>query len=161
MDSNTFELIGAPITGITYIDGSFAITAGEEFALPPTFSNEGSTWFMNVEADRSNSAPVAQSFNAITGGPGHQFADSFVDKSPEELNFYFGTVVTFSIGGASIPVTLYFGQGHRFASNNWWIGGEAVQSGDARGPVLVVSNGTIQAVFGIQAQTSAMTLVPV
>ncbi len=159
MDTNDFELINAQITGITYIENSFVITQGEEFALPPTFGRQGSTWTMTVLADRKGSPQVAQAFDSKAGGPQHEFADSFVDQSPEELNFFFGAVVTFEVAGSSIPLTLYFGQGHRGLRNNWWIGGSAVQSADKES-VLVVGGGPNPIVYRIDAGISTMTLVP-
>ncbi len=161
MDTNNFDLTNPQISSITYIDGSFVITSGEAFQLPPTFQRQGSsaTWEFTVKADRKNSSPVADSFINASGGAGHQYADTFIDEIPEELNFYFGTVVTFLIDGQSIPVTLYFGQGHRGTRNNWWIGGQGVQNNGNPEPLLQVTNGTVGATYRIDADISSMTLI--
>lgn len=158
MDTNNFELTCSQITAISY-NGSFQITPGEDYELPPTFRQNGSTWTMTLQADRSNSSPVANSYNSVTGGLGHQYAETFIDQSPEALNFYFGTVVTFQVGGAAVQVTLYFGQGHSGFNNNWWIGGTTVYNNGGQ-PVLVVNGPSGSVTFNIQADVSSMTLTP-
>ncbi|ALR76627.1 hypothetical protein AO703_10040 [[Enterobacter] lignolyticus] len=45
------------------------------------------------------------------------------DNAPEQLNFYFGLAVNFTIYGKVFLANLYLGQGHTGSSNNWWIGG--------------------------------------
>jgi hypothetical protein len=159
MDTNNFELTCSQITAISF-NGSFMITPGEDYQLPPTFRQNGSTWTMTLQADRKNSPPVASSYNSVTGGPGHQYAETFIDQSPEALNFYFGTVVTFQVGGAAVPLTLYFGQGHSGFNNNWWIGGTTVFNNGGSQPVLVVSGANGSVTFNIQADVSSMTLTP-
>jgi hypothetical protein len=160
MDSNDFKLTSSQITSISYIPGSFVITEGESGSPPPTFTKSGSTWTINIGADRSNSTPVAQSFNTATGGATHEYTNASGDKSPSQLNFYFGVNITFDVGGTSATVPVYLGQGHYATSNNWWIGGNTVFN--AGTPVLhVVSGSVILETLKITGDGSyTMTLTP-
>ncbi|MDP2315824.1 MAG: hypothetical protein Q8P41_23205 [Pseudomonadota bacterium] len=161
MDSNDFNLTSAQITSMSYIEGSFVITEGQSGSPPPKFTKNGSTWTINIQANRSNSAPVAQSYNTKTGGATHEYTNASGDKRPTELNFYFGVNVTFLVSGASVVVPVYLGQGHYGTSNNWWFGGNTViNTGD---PLLhVVSGGTILETLRITGSGSySMTLTQV
>lgn len=156
--SNDFNLTCSQITAMSYIEGSFDITEGESSSPPPTFEQNANTWNVNIAADRKNSSPVADSFNTMTGGATHEYTNASGDKSPEELNFYFGVVVTFNVNGTPIPVTIYLGQGHYVAHNNWWIGGNTViNTGD---PLLqVIDQDEVVATYAITGSGSySMTL---
>ena len=136
IDSNTVQIRGSMINDIQYVDGTFQITQGQLYQLPPTIVQSGSEWNITVLANRHNSSPVANDFNIATGGSGHEYAGwTFEDTSPAELNFYFGVDLTF--GSETVPVHL--GQGHTGFNNNWWIGGSAVEI-DGRFARLVVGD---------------------
>jgi hypothetical protein len=161
--SNDFNLICSDVTAMSYLSGSFVITDGESASPPPTFSHDSktSTWTVNIAADRSGSTDVANSFNAKTGGSLHNYTNASGDKSPEKLNFYFGVVATFAVGGQSVPVTFYLGQGHYGTSNNWWLGGNNVLYSGGDPLFNVVSGSTILATYKISGSGSyTMTLTP-
>ena len=123
IDTNNVTLTGSTITDIEYIEGSFCITDGETGSPPPQIMQSGSEWTMTIQANRQNSSPVATKFNGVTGGAGHVYPSwAMTDRSPAQLNFYFGVNVT----AGSATISLYLGQGHTGLDNNWWIGGTAL-----------------------------------
>lgn len=157
--SNDFNLTCADIIAISYLEGSLVITEGQSSSPPPTFSKKGSTWTMNIAADRSNSTPVAQSFTDKTGGALHEYTNAGGDKSPKQLNFYFGVVATFQVGNASVPMTFYVGQGHYTTNNNWWLGGNNVLYSGGDPLFNVISGGSILATYKISGDGNySMTL---
>src|SRR5262245_38840349 len=128
VDSNTVTLTGDNITilHVEYIDNSFVITPGQTGSAP-TVAPNGSAWIITVPANRQGSTFVANSFDSVTGGDGHEWATfDFADDTPAELNFYFGVNVSLSVGGTAYTVPLFLGQGHTGFDNNWWIGGNAI-----------------------------------
>lgn len=161
MDSNDFKLTSSQITGISYIEGSFVVTEGQSASPPPKFTQNGATWTINISANRKNSPSVAQSYNSKTGGATHEYTNSSGDKSPEQLNFYFGVNITFLVNGASVVVPVYLGQGHHGSTNNWWFGGNTViNTGD---PLLhVISGNRILETLRITGSGAyTMTLTPI
>lgn len=161
MDSNDFNLTSSQLTAMSYVEGSFVITEGESSSPPPTFKKNGSTWTITIGADRKNSSPVADSFNSKTGGSLHEYTNASGDKSPEQLNFYFGVVLTFNVNNVTVPVTVYLGQGHYTANNNWWIGGNPVVN-DGSPHLNVISGGQILEVLKITGSGNySMTLTPI
>jgi hypothetical protein len=159
--SNDFTLTNSQITAMSYIEGTFVITEGESSSPPPTFEQNDNTWTVNIAADRKNSSLVANLFNSKTGGANNEYTNASGDTSPEELNFYFGVVVTFNVKGTPIPVTIYLGQGHYVAHNNWWIGGNTVVNTGT--PLLqVIDQDQVVETFEITGSGSySMTLTPV
>lgn len=125
MSSNEVTITSALIQNIEFIPGSVVITSGEKFKEPPTISHSGDKWSITLEADRSGSKPVADSFNSVNGGSIHEYAPDGggTGHTPNELNFYFGVRITFR---DFPPTTVYFAQGHYSTTNNWWIGANAV-----------------------------------
>ena len=129
MTSNSVSLsIASPynISNITYIENSLVVSAGQDHdsapQIPPPTDN---VWTITLNADRNGTPDVAQSFNTNVGGASHEYASSQWDgmgSSPSDLNFYFG--VNLSIGTETI--TVYLGQGHWGAYNNWWFGSSAL-----------------------------------
>lgn len=157
--SNEFNLTCSSITSMSYLPGSFVITEGQAGSPPPTFVKKGSTWTLTIGADRSNSAPVAESFNGKTGGSLHNYTNASGDKSPDELNFYLGVVANFDVAGQSVPMTFYLGQGHYGLSNNWWLGGNNVLYAGGDPLFNVISGGTILATYKLSGHGSySMTL---
>ena len=136
MDSNTVTISmseppSCSITDITYIANSLRVTPGQNHydapqIQPPEPGNN--LWSITLMADRQGSGPVAQSFNAAAGGPSHVFpTETTIDTSPDQLNFYFGVNLTAKApDGSSGTITVYLGQGHTRAHNNWWFGSQAL-----------------------------------
>src|SRR5262245_61252293 len=102
MDANTVTISlsdsSFSITDITYIEASLRVTPGQNHYDSPQIQPPGpgsSLWNITLMADRQNSGPVAQSFNAAAGGASHEFPTyTTMDTSPDELNFYFGVNLT-------------------------------------------------------------------
>lgn len=162
MDSNSFTLTCSSLVGLTYLDDSFVVTAGQKATPPPTFKRNGDTWTVSIGADRKGSPAVANSFNGRTGGALHNYTNSSGDKNPQELNFYFGVVGTFEAGGSEpIRATFYLGQGHYTFNNNWWLGGNSVLYAGGDPLFNLISGGAIVATFKISGSgNAAMTLSP-
>ncbi len=161
MDSNTFTLTCPEIVSMTYLANSFVVTSGQSASPPPTFTKNGNTWTASIGANRKGSSAVANSFNGKTGGSLHNYTNSSGDKSPEELNFYFGVTATFNVSGSSepVPVTFYLGQGHYSFNNNWWLGGNMVLYSGGDPLFNVISGGSILATYKISGSgNSSMTL---
>ncbi len=157
--SNTFTLTCSDITAMSYLAGSFEITEDEKASPPPTFSKKDSTWTIEIDADRKGSSAVADAFNMKTGGSLHNFTNSSGDKSPKELNFFFGVVATFNVAGRSVDMTFYLGQGHFTFNNNWWLGGNNVLYSGGQPLFNVISGGEILQTYVISGKgNDAMTL---
>lgn len=92
MDTNNVTISNTSpysISGITYIANSLVVTAGQDHAKAPTINQSGSNeWTITLLADRQNSSPVADSFNGVGGGPGHEAAEEMGwDSTPTKLTF--------------------------------------------------------------------------
>ena len=130
MTSNTVTISSDSsnvISNITYIENSLVVSDGQSHdPNPQTPTKDGNVWTITLNADRSGTPDVAQSFNDIAGGASHEYTSSIswgLGSSPGDLNFYFG--VNLSIGSETI--TVYLGQGHHGAgNNNWWFGSSAL-----------------------------------
>jgi hypothetical protein len=159
IDSNVVWMTGAMITNIAYVPGSLMVTQGQlsspdvETALA---ADSTDTWCITASANRSGSLDVASSFIGKVGGAGHAYCPSSSStKTPGKLNFYFAVSITVETSSGSVTVPpVYFGQGHTFIHNNWWIGGSAVKY-DGSGPAyLAVGSGQ----FSISGGTSSFEL---
>lgn len=150
------------IRSITYINGSFAITDGQPSSLPPSISQDGSTWTLKVDCGRKGSSSVAGQFTNISGGVGHVYSpEAISDASPTDLNFYFGVTLGIETKGITNYLTVYFGQGHRALRNNWWIGSPDVAKGSK--PILTVlgtPDGETRQVYTISGGVSDFQLSP-
>jgi len=156
IDSNVVLMTGAMITNIAYVQGSLVVTQGQlsspdvEAALAADSSD---TWSITAFANRSGSSDVASSFIGKAGGAGHAYCPSSSStKTPGKLNFYFAVSITVETSSGPVTVTpVYFGQGHTFIHNNWWIGGSAVTY-DGSGPAyLAVGSGRFSISGGISS----------
>jgi hypothetical protein len=159
IDSNVVWMTGAMITNIAYLQGSLMVTQGQlsspdvETALA---ADSTDMWCITASANRSGSSDVASSFIGKVGGAGHAYCPSSSStKTPGKLNFYFAVSITVETSSGPVIVTpVYFGQGHTFIHNNWWIGGSAVKY-DGSGPAyLAVGSGQ----FSISGGTSSFEL---
>jgi hypothetical protein len=125
--SNEVKVKCSTITSVVYIDKSLVITSGQPSAPPPSISHSGDTWTITMECGRKGSGKVASQFTSTSGGVGKVISPtSMSDKSPDDLNFFFGVTVCFNVNNENFYTDIYLGQGHRSLRNNWWIGGENV-----------------------------------
>ena len=127
VDSNTVTISSNSdaLSNITYIDNSLVVSAGQAHDSLQQPTKDGNVWTITLNADRSGTSDVAQSFNTKAGGASHEWASSHGSwgDSPGGLNFYFG--VNLTIRGETIAA--YIGQGNWGASqHNWWFGGSAL-----------------------------------
>jgi hypothetical protein len=140
--TNNVILDSPLIESITYNPGSFVITSGQPYDSGPTPKNlGGGRWEITVNCGRKKSSDVAGKLNALSGGEYHEYAPKGGGGSPDELNFMFGTTVTFK---NAAPITLYLAQGSYSSTNNWWIGGSNVVNDGKPDLVLISNNQPIQ-----------------
>jgi hypothetical protein len=148
VDSNSVLICGTNIYGLEYMADSFRITEGQIGQPPPTFAQTASGWNITIMANRQNSSPIADSFMNMTGGVDHVYSTySVEDKSPAELNFYFGVYLNIEVNATFYSIPLYLGQGHTGLDNNWWIGGNAVCVGNSEVAELAIGNGQARLVM--------------
>lgn len=157
--SNTVTITSSLIERISYIPNSLVITEGESSSPPPSIVQDASRWIITLEADRSGSEDVADTFNTRVGGAHHEYAPSGggTGKMPDKLNFYFGLTLTFNVGGTRISTDVYLAQGHYLLTNNWWMGaGALVNIGTPM--LLAISNNVVAQIFTLSGGTSDFTL---
>jgi phospholipase C len=147
------------IANMTYVQNSFQITSGQPSTLPPTFTHANNVFTVTVQAGRSKSTPIASSFNAASGGAGHEYADGG-GSTPGQLNFWYSLVFQMqSNNGQTVnDIVINVGQGSYGTTNNWWIGSTdhiIIKNGT---PYLVYSNGTNIYSFKLSVGTSSITL---
>ncbi|MNH01746.1 hypothetical protein D4100_08515 [Serratia inhibens] len=142
---NEFILTYSEIKNIEYRTNSAYVSSGQPFDVPPTITEQSSgSWKINFAAGRHKTSAVSKSFMAVTGGSSLTvIASDSWDKTPEELNFYFGLDISFKTSGFD-NLLIYLAQGSSGAHNNWWLGSAN----------LVNSNGTALLV-GTQANKIA------
>lgn len=139
--SNKVTLQSSLIQAVTYVSGSLVITTGEDSSPPPEITRDGSDWTIDLKANRKKSNEVASSFAGVTGGASHMYAPDGggTGHAPEQLNFYFGVNITFSVDDKQLTTMVYLAQGNYSSTNNWWIGGNAVVNVGT--PSLVLTDG--------------------
>lgn len=160
---NEVTLKADAITGVRYIDGSFAISSGQPSQVPPSITRDGPTWTIDAYCGRHKTEAVATGFNGLTGGASHLLGLlSTSDRQPAELNFYFGLIVDVKVGDDTFSLTLYTGQGSSGTRNNWWLGGGALVNHDGRALVPIVGpNGETRQVFSVSgSDANHFTLSP-
>jgi hypothetical protein len=142
IDSNSVTITGSMITGMAYIDGSFDITQGQAGAPPPDFAQSGSEWTITILANRQNNPDVANSFNSVSGGSGHQFAGHAYAHQPTDLNFYFGVNMMIQTNNGQVTIPVYLGQGSVASRNNWWFGSQNLTYGKGQSEGLLQVGGS-------------------
>jgi hypothetical protein len=159
--SNSVTLTSSLIQNVVYVDNSLVITTGEVYTEPGTVTQDGTTWTIEVEADRKGSAEVATSFNNQVGGASHEYAPDGggTGHTPNELNFYFAVTITFRIGSGSYNTTVYLAQGNKGLSNNWWIGANAVVNVGTPS-MVVLNNNTIMQILKLSGGNSSFEFTP-
>lgn len=115
------------IGSISYVTGSFVITSGQPYDVPPSISGANGVFKITLEAGRKGSTPVANTFNSKCGGSAKEYAPSGGGGTPKELNFMYAVTINFQSGGSAM---VYLAQGHYATVNNWWIGGDPIFSLD-------------------------------
>jgi phospholipase C len=111
------------ITSIVYLPASLDVSEGQPHDAEPSIARTGNVFTITLEAGRHKTAPVAETFNARSGGQNNEYAPfKEIDETPDELNFFFGLQITFEFASASGFANVYLGQGHVLGVNNWWIG---------------------------------------
>lgn len=111
-----------------HFSGAYMATAGQACSLPPRVVQSGRKFTVTFDCNRKASSAVASSFNALCGGVAHEYAASHGGGTPNDLNFYFGLTACFSTTHGDAEATFYMAQGHSGGDNNWWIGGNVVES---------------------------------
>ena len=128
----TFTDTSKTIVGVTP-NGTWMVSAGQPANPPPKVTAGPSNPYNNgfsieFDAGRSDTGPVADSYNSICGGADHEWStNSPIDSSPSELNFYFGLNLQLQSKSGPGTATVYLGQGSSGLANNWWIGGDCVK----------------------------------
>lgn len=153
--SNGVWITAPMVTAMTYVEGSFHITDGEGYELPPNIVSPSGTngWQILLSAQRKASSSVAADFASLAGGTPHEFAPG-QDAAPKELNFCYGINMTFQINASTTTmVTLYLAQGSYLATNNWWIGGANLTRNDEDSATLVVGSGSNQMTITVTGNT--------
>lgn len=118
------------LTRITFVPGSEVVTHKQDYLTPPKITQSGRLFTITFQADRQNSAEVAEAFNTRSGGEAFEYAADGGGGTPKELNFCFSLELTFSTAQGSATESLHIGQGHYALTNNWWLGGWIVSSSD-------------------------------
>jgi hypothetical protein len=86
---NIITFRSVDIREIKYIDGSFAISSGQPYDLPPVIQQNTDVWTIDMNCGRHKTTPIANGFTELSGGMDYvynPFAKS--DRVPAELNFY-------------------------------------------------------------------------
>jgi hypothetical protein len=111
---------------ITYLIDSLQISSGQPSKVPPSIRVKNNVWEITLQAGRHKTNAVANLFNSLCGGMAKAYAPSGSDGgTPDELDFFFGIIITFRNGASE---RIYLAQGSRGTTNNWWIGGSPIFS---------------------------------
>jgi hypothetical protein len=146
MDSNSVTITGSMISNIAFVTGSVVVTPGQSASTTVSVGQDGSEWTLVLLANREGSSTVANEFNAACGGSQHEYCPTAsFDTSPGALNFFFGVTITVNVpnvGQVQLP-ELYLAQGHVGFNNNWWIGGNAINTTQNVSDLVVVYNNQV------------------
>lgn len=134
---NEFILTFSEIDNIKYRLNSAYVSSGQPFDVPPTINQqEDGSWKITFAAGRHKTIAVSKSFMAAAGGmPLTVVTAASGDKTPQELNFYFGLDISFKKAGLD-SLVIYLAQGSGGTDNNWWLG--ATNLVNSQGSVLLV-----------------------
>jgi hypothetical protein len=157
--SNKVTIKCGTIKTIDYIAKSLVITSGQPSSQPANISQSDDTWSVTMECGRKGDRSVAGQFTSLCGGKGHITCPTAIsDASPSKLNFFFGTTITFTIGGKDYSTNVYLGQGHRSLRNNWWIGGPNIANNSSHAVLTIFSSTNIVQVYTISGGISDFSL---
>jgi len=160
---NEFTVICSSITNISYIANSAVVSSGQPYDTPPVIQNKGNgEWKIIFKSGRHKTKSVSESFKSIVGNtPFAMITASSGDKTPEELNFFFGLNLSVKLpnGGALDTLPIYLGQGSNVSHNNWWLGARAfVNASDAY--LLATQSGQVAWRAKVDMSNSSMSLSP-
>jgi len=147
------------ITAMSYVQNSAVVSQGQKSSLPPTVTQSGRVFTLTIYADRKKTTPVADSFNAASGGTAYEYAASGGGGTPNQLNFYFAVQVSFETAQGTGSGVLYVAQGNYSTTNNWWLGGSIVTSSVPSIDVLV-NSGNNTLVLPISGSHDSYTFGP-
>jgi phospholipase C len=145
MRSNNVALVDSSgyLSSISYVPNSLVISQGKSAKPPPTFQRSGNTFNITLEAEREKTSSVANAFNNACGGKSHEYApDGNSTGVPEELNFYFAVTINLQTPNGATSVVAYLGQGSHSSNENWWIGGQCIESNNGK-PKLIAQVGNV------------------
>ena len=126
---NVVILKAAEIESVTVIPDSAVVSVGQPSDGAPRINHHMDVISVLFKAGRHKTREVAEKFNDVTGGKGHEYApQGGSGGTPRELNFFFGIRVKWKSGGETV---LYLGQGSNGPRNNWWIGAPQIEAGDS------------------------------
>jgi hypothetical protein len=158
---NEFTLTCSEISSINYRTNSAYVSAGQPFVVPPTISYTGSEWKIMFKSGRHKTSAVAESFMAAAGGSKRSVITSaWGDKTPDELNFYFGLEISFrsSNYGDLDDVLIYLGQGSYALPNNWWFGSNNLVNSNGTALLVATKSGAIvwKALLGMSKNSCSL-----
>lgn len=158
---NEFILTSTAITKISFITNSVVASSGQPYDTPPTISDEGNgRWKIIFKCGRHKTGSVAESFKSTVGNTKYaMITASSGDKTPGELNFYFGLNLSLKLpnGGPLDTLPIYLGQGSSGSTNNWWLGAKAlVNASDAY--LLATQSGQVAWRAKVSMSNNSMSL---
>src|SRR5580765_6483184 len=71
------------IRAISYTDGSIVVTDGQPYKVPPSVTASNGVYKITLEAGRSKSKPVADTFNSRSGGKAKEYAPKGGGGTPD------------------------------------------------------------------------------
>jgi hypothetical protein len=160
---NEFTLTCSSITNISYIADSAVVSSGQPYDTPPEIETKGDDeWKITFKSGRHKTKSVADSFKSIVGNTTYaMITASSGDKTPDELNFFFGLDLSIKLpnGGALDTLPIYLGQGSNAFHNDWWLGARAlVNASDAY--LLATQSGQVAWRAKVDMSNSSMSLSP-
>lgn len=130
---NNVYLNGSIIKNVQWIPGQLMVSTGQSSGQDPTIEKTDDGWKIDVYCGRQNTKAVADSFNEINISSQHMWSPtSYFTDEPEELNFYVGVNVEIDVYGIPQYIDIYFGQGHTFGAENWWMASPMLAVKDGR-----------------------------
>lgn len=103
----TFNDQSNTISGISYVDGSLVISAGQPSSPPPSITQSGNVFQIMLTAGRHKTTPVADNFNSLSGGRNNEYAPQGDSGTPSQLNFFFEVTIQFQVDGSAASVNVY------------------------------------------------------
>jgi hypothetical protein len=160
---NEFTLTCSEITSIEYRTNRAYVSTGQPFDVPPEISRKGSEWKIIFKSGRHKTSAVSKSFMAAAGGSKLSVITSASgDKTPEELNFYFGLKISIETrkDGRLDDVLVYLGQGSYASTNNWWFGSNNLVNSNGTALLVATKSGAIVWKALMSMSNNSCTLEP-
>ena len=159
--NNEVDVYCDDITQMTWLGPPYlSVTSGEDYTGNPTAKKSSDVWTVSFQCDRNSSDGVANVFNGWCGNASHEYCPSAkLNSQPGELSFAFGMSCVFTINGSAYPINIFFAQGSKGVSNNWWFGSLLIMNSQEL--VIRNSNGETVAVYELSGGTSDLVLTKV